>query len=559
MIKFSEIKYFRPDFEGRKADIESFLNNMKEAASYGCARENLLGYLKIMDEMDTMQNVAYIRSTMDTSDSFYDEEMNFYYETEPEVSVLDKRVAEIIISSPFKQDFGREFGSEFIKSNEAQLRLADECISADKVEESKLGQEYSKITAGCSVNFRGAECNFYGLMKHMLSCDRGERKEAYAAWAKLYESISGRLDEIYDRMIALRKNMAKKLGFKDYIEMAYLQNGHYFYDANDVAKFRKQVVETVVPLAAELFKRQKKRLGLDELYMYDEQIIFPDGNAEPKGGTEFLLNGAREMYGEISPETAEFFEFMLKGEYFDLETRPKKHMGGYCTFINNIGAPFIFSNFNKSSADVEVLTHEAGHAFQAYCASKCVPLSSLIWSSSDISEIHSMTMELFCHEYMEKFFKEDAGKYRFAHLAAAVQDIPYMCLVDHFQHEVYSHDYTAKERRAVWSRLEKIYMPWRKYDGNAFLEGGGYWMQKQHIFLYPFYYVDYALAQIGAFEFYDRYLKDKKSAWRDYLNLCRAGGSKSYPELFKIGGIAVPFEEGAVKRAVNPIAGRLLK
>ena len=559
MIKFSDIKYVRPDFERAKPDLEAFLNGMRGAKTYKEARDNFFGYQKIMDEMDTMQNIAYIRSTMDTNDAFYDGEMNFYYETDPEVSLLDKRLAEIIISSPFKEDFGREFGGEFMKSNEAQIRLADESVSQDKVEESKLGQEYSKITADCSVDFRGEKCNFYGLMKHMLSPDRNVRKQAYRAWAGLYESIADKLDAIYDRSIVLRKRMAEKLGFKDYIEMAYLSNGHYFYNADDVAKFREQVVETVVPLASELYERQKRRLKIDELYMYDEQIIFPGGNAEPAGGTKFLLDGAREMYGEISPETKEFFEFMLEGGYFDLETRPGKHMGGYCTFINNFGAPFIFSNFNKSSADVEVLTHEAGHAFQAYCASRRVPLSSLIWSSSDISEIHSMTMELFAHEHMEKFFKGDADKYRFAHLSEAVQDIPYMCLVDHFQHEVYSNNYTAKERRACWRRLEKIYMPWRKYDCNAFLEEGGYWMQKQHIFLYPFYYVDYALAQIGAFEFYDRYREDKKGTWEDYLNLCRAGGSKSYYELFEIGNITVPFAEGAVKKAVAPIAEMLLK
>lgn len=557
MVKFSDIKYVRPDIEECRAGLEKYLGGIKAADNYQKAREQFLGYQKIADGMDTMQNVAYIRSTLNTGDPFYEGEMNFFYETEAYVELADKKLAQIITTSPFKGDFEREFGSEFIKSLEAQLRLADESISNELVEESKLGQEYSKITAGCSVRFNGEECNFYGLSKHMLSCDRGVRKSAYTAWADLYESVSAKLDAIYDRMIALRKSMAEKLGFKDYIEMAYLKNGHYFYGPNDVTGFRKQVVKTVVPVAAELYERQRSRLGIDKLCMYDEGLVFPDGNAALAGDTAFLLKGAREMYAEISPETAEFFDFMLKGEYFDLETRPLKHMGGYCTFINDFKAPFIFSNFNHSSSDVDVLTHEAGHAFQAYCASKCVPLSSLIWSSSDISEIHSMTMELFTHGYMEKFFGKDADKYRYAHLSEAVKEIPYMCLVDHFQHEVYSHGYNAAQRRECWRRLEKIYMPWRDYDGNAFLEGGGFWMQKQHIFLYPFYYVDYALAQVGAFEFYNRYRKDKKGAWKDYLELCRAGGSQSYHSLFKTGGIAVPFEKGAVERAVAPIAEML--
>lgn len=558
MIKFSEIKYARPDIKKANGEFEKIIRGIAEAESYKKARENYLKFEKVSFDINTMYSVAFIRNTMDTRDKFYEDEMNFFFEENPKLDLIQKEVDKRVLDSPFRKDFESEFGAGFIKEMEAQILLADESVSDDKVEESKLGQEYSKITASCMVNFKGEECNFYGLMKHMLSPDRAERKEAYKAWANLYESISEKLDEIYDRMIVLRKRMAKKLGFKNYIEMAYLANGHYFYNADDVAKFRRQVVETVVPLASELFVRQRKRLGIDELYMYDEQIIFPDGNAEPAGGKEFLLDGAREMYGEISPETAEFFEFMLNGEYFDLETRPGKHMGGYCTFIKNYGAPFIFSNFNGSSADVDVLTHEAGHAFQAYCAYKCVPLASQIFSTSDISEIHSMTMELFAYPYMEKFFGKNADKYRYAHLSQALKDVPYMCLVDHFQHEVYSHDCTAKERRACWRRLEKIYMPWRKYDGNAFLEEGGYWMQKQHIFLYPFYYVDYALAQICAFEYYDRCRVDKKAAWNDYLNLCRAGGSQSYYQLFKTGGLTVPFKEGAVARAVKPIAEQLL-
>lgn len=558
MIKFSEIKYARPDLDKANAEFKKAMQGIASAKSYAQAREGYIHYEKVAFDVNTMYSVAFIRNTMDTRDKFYDGEMNFFFEENPKIELVQKDICKLVLDSPFVKDFEKEFGTDFIKGMEAQIRLADDCVSADKVEESKLGQEYSKITASCSVDFRGEECNFYGLMKHMLSRDREERREAYKAWADLYESVSGKLDEIYDRMIVLRKRMAEKLGFKSYIDMAYLLNGHYFYGAEDVAAFRRQVVETVVPVAAELYERQRERLGIDVLYMYDEQLIFPDGNAEPAGGKDFLLKGAKEMYGEISPETAEFFDFMLKGEYFDLETRPGKHMGGYCTFIHNYGAPFIFSNFNGSSADVDVLTHEAGHAFQAYSASKCVPLASQVFSSSDISEIHSMTMELFAHPYMEKFFGKDADKYRYAHLSEAVKVIPYMCLVDHFQHEVYSHDYTAKERRACWRRLEKIYMPWRKYDGNAFLEEGGYWMQKQHIFLYPFYYADYALAQISAFEYYDRCREDKKAAWRDYLNLCRAGGSQSYYELFKTGGLTVPFAEGAVERAVKPIAELLL-
>ncbi|MBO5328620.1 MAG: M3 family oligoendopeptidase, partial [Clostridia bacterium] len=532
MIKFSQIEYKRPNFEKAKADVKDFMQAFKNAKTYSEAKELFLQNEKAGEELSTMYCVASIRNTIDTSDKFYEDEMNFFYEELPKLNLINKEAGELLLSSPFKADFEREFGSDMIKGIEAQQKLADESIIPLQVEESQLCQEYSKVTATAKIEFMGEECNFYGLLKHMQSTDRTVRKSAYIAWATLYKSISDKLDSIYSRLCELRVEMAKKLGFNNFVEMAYLSNGHYYYTAEDVANFRKQVVEEVVPAATALYEKQRNRLGVDTLYYYDESLCFPEGNATPIGDKDYLVNCAKEMYGELSKETGEFFNFMVQNELFDLETKPNKHMGGYCTFLDKYKAPFIFSNFNGTSADVDVLTHEAGHAFQAYSAAKNVALSSQVWSTNEISEIHSMSMEHFTYPWMEKFFGKNADKYRYTHLSEAVQVVPYLCLVDHFQHEVFKNpSMSAKERRTVWKNLEKVYMPWRKYDGVEFLEEGGFWMQKQHIFLYPFYYVDYALAQMGAFEYYGKSKRDKKAAWADYTALCNAGGSKSYYEL----------------------------
>lgn len=254
----------------------------------------------------------------------------------------------------------------------------------------------------------------------------------------------------------------------------------------------------------------------------------------------------------MSPETGEFFNFMTDHHLFDLTTRAGKSGGGYCTFLDGYKAPFIFSNFNGTSADVDVLTHEAGHAFQAYSASRIHPLSSQVWSTNEVSEIHSQTMELFAYSAMDKFFGAEADKYRYAHLTETIKTQPYLCLVDHFQHEVYAEENLTGEKLAeIWHKLEKVYMPWRDYDGAEFLEKGGFWMQKQHIFLNPFYYVDYSLAQMGAFEYYLRYLNDKEATWQDYLKLCRSGGSKPYFETLKEGNLSNPFKAGTVKRIAD--------
>lgn len=557
MFKFSEIKYERPDLEKAKESAFAYIAAFKAAKTYEEARAIYVAHAKENEALETMYTVASIRNTIDTNDKFYEAEMNFFYEELPKLQVVGRQENEAELASPFKADFEREFGGDMIKRTEATLKLVDESIIPEQVEEAKLGQEYSKITAACTTQFRGGQCNFYGLLKHMQSTDREERREAFVAWSKLYESVADKLDDIYLRLVALRRTMAEKLGFNSYVDMAYLANGHYYYGAEEVAKFRKQVVDVIVPAAAELYERQRERIGVDKLRYYDEQLIYPEGNATPVGDMKYLVDGARQMYRELSPETGEFFDFMIEHELFDLETRPGKHMGGYCTFIPQYGAPFIFSNFNGTSADVDVLTHEAGHAFQAYTAAKYVTLPSQIWSTSEISEIHSMSMEHFAYPWMDKFFGGNADKYRYAHLSEAVKVVPYLCLVDHFQHEVFANNFDAKGLRACWRRLEKIYLPWRDYDGVEFLEEGGFWMQKQHIFLYPFYYVDYALAQLGAFEYYTRSKRDRAAAWKDYYNLCKAGGSKSYFELLKTGNLSNPFEDGSVKRAVEGVLEEL--
>ncbi len=386
----------------------------------------------------------------------------------------------------------------------------------------------------------------------MQSTDRQERKEAMTAWGDLYEEIAPKLDEIYDKMVALRAGMAKKLGFDSYIDYIYLARGRYDYGAKDVEEFRRQVREVIVPLCRRLREEQAARLGVEKLCYYDEALVFPEGNAVPEGDRAELVEKARRMYRELSKETGEFFDFMADHDMFDLETKQGKRGGGYCTFLPEYKSPFIFANFNGTNADVNVLTHEAGHAFEAYTASRNIKLMDMVFSSYEVAEIHSMTMEYFTHPWMELFFGDKAGRYLYSHVMEALEAVPYMVCVDEFQHKVFENpSMTAFDRRKVWKELEKVYLPWRDYDGHKFLEEGGFWMQKQHIFLFPFYYIDYALAQMGAFEFYGRMKKDRDQAWKDYYRLCQAGGSKGYFELLDLAGLSSPFAEGTVKRAVE--------
>ena len=544
MKKFAELQYVRPDMEKIFARVSGDIAVLKEAKNYEEFRNAYMDYVEADTELETSKTVAHIRNTINLLDEFYEAEMVYFNSQMPKYEILKKEMGEVIVASPFKAEMEKEFGTILIQNMEAQKQLSDESIVDDQVKEAELVSRFMKTQAAATVEFKGEQIGNYGLLKIMQSTDRAERKEAFEAWAKLYEGIAPTLEEVYDGLVKVRAGMAKKLGFKSFIPMGYLRRRRFDYTEKELEVFRKQVREVVVPAAAKLYERQKEALGIDTLYYYDESIASPSGNPVPIGDKEYLVGEAQKMYRELSKESGEFFDFMMEYELFDLDSKHGKRAGGYCTTLPQ----YIFSNFNGTDADVNVLTHEAGHAFAGFTAAKYQKTPELCHSTSEINEIHSMSMELWTYPWMENFFGDKAEEYRREHLADALMKIPYMLCVDEYQHKVFENpEMTTMERRAVWSGLEKIYMPWRNYAGNEFLESGAFWIKQQHIFLYPFYYVDYAMAQMGAFEFYTKMKEDRKAAWADYYKLCAAGGSMGYFDLLKYSGLHKVLEDGSVK------------
>ena len=560
MIRFSEMAYQRPDLDGLKAAVEEATRKVRAAGSGAEIREIYFDVQKLEEAADTMFSICHVRNTIDTNDRFYDGEMRWLREETARMIPTFTAWNEALAKSPFRAELEAEFGPQLFRMIDADLLTSDEKIISETIREGELRQKYQKITAGAATEFQGEKCNFYGLLKHMQSTDREERKEAFTAWAGLYEQISGDLDALYGEMVRIRAAMAQKMGFGSYTEMAYILRNRFDYTQEDAARFREQVRTIITPAVAEIREAQRKKLGVDRLRYYDEELKFPDGNAVPIGTAKELVEKAHRMYREMSPETGDFFDFMTEYGLYDLETRPGKNMGGYMTRFPLYQAPFIFSNFNGTDADVDVLTHEAGHAFQGYLAMRSIPVAALSGSTAEINEIHSMSMEHFAYPWMEYFFGEKTEKYLTAHLMGALCTIPYLVSVDEFQHAVYAHpEMTPMDWRKTWREIEKKYMPWRDYDGNAFLEGGGFWMQKLHIFQYPFYYIEYALAQICAFQYYGRMKENRKAAWEDYLRLCRAGGTKGYYELLRIGNLRNPFENGTVEASTGHVIEELRK
>ena len=549
MEKFKDLPYKRPDIATLKREAARCIRAVEKAESFAQADAAFLRLHDVILPAATQNSIAEIRRTINTKDPFYDTEAQFYNKALPMLSPMLKKGVGVLLSSRFRPQFEEKYGAQLLRIMETLRRTLSAKIIVPAIKENRLTTQYSKTAAACGVEFMGERCNFYGLLRHMESTDRAERKAAFEAWAKLYEEASPTLEKQYAKLVKLRRGMAKRMGYGSYIDYVYETRNRYDYNAADTEVFREAVRKYITPLCAELYEAQKERLGVDTLRYYDEKLCFADGNAVPEGTPEELVEKARRMYDELSPETGEFFAFMQEHELFDLVTRENKHLGGYCTALPEYKAPFIFSNFNGTSADVDVLTHEAGHAFQNYYASRRVQLYESSASTSEINEIHSMSMELFTYPYMELFFGDKADIYRYAHFTDAIKTIPYLVSVDEFQHRVFGNPGSGPaDWRRFWREIEGKYMPWRDYDGNAFLESGGFWMQKQHVFLYPFYYVDYALAQLGAFALYRRELTSG-DGWAQYLKLCEDGGKYGYFETLERAGIPIPLREETVRDA----------
>ncbi|MBQ9593649.1 MAG: M3 family oligoendopeptidase, partial [Lachnospiraceae bacterium] len=532
--RFDELPYTRPDFDEARKLLADWTARVQNASSYPAVRAVLLESDEKMKEFYSQGTIVMVRHTIDTRDEFYEKENEYLNQNMPLLMPSMLALSEAFSASPFRADLEEEFGRQYFVSLDLQKKSFCEANIPLMQREAQLTDEYQKIMAGCSVDFMGETCNLYGLQKHFEDEDREVRRAAWNAYRDFYHDNEPRLEEIWDELIRIRNEMGRNLGFDNFIPLGYMQQGRTDYGMEEVASFREQVRRELVPLCEKLYEAQAKRLGLDRVMVWDEKRVFPDGNAVPAGDDNFMISTAQKMYHDLSPETGEFIDFMIDHNLLDLQNKPGKASTGYMTALPDKKAPFVFSCFNHTIFDMQVLSHELGHAFAGYEAMREQPISDYYSESTDIAEIHSMSMEQFCYPYAEWFFGADADKYRFQHLQEAITFVPFGVAVDEFQHICYANpDLTPKERTYEWHKLEEKYMPWRTYENDEFMERGGYWYHKLHIYLYPFYYINYTLTTMGAMEFKKKMAEEPEQAWKDYLALCQVGGSKSYLETLR--------------------------
>ena len=554
-MKFSEMPYSRPDMEALAAATTQTLEAMKAAPKAAGQIAAYDAYEKKMQTAGTMQQIAYIRHTINTKDEFYNAENDYMDEIGPKLQELTHRVNTALLESPYRAELERHYGALMFKNLEIAARSFSPAIVELMQEENKLVSEYQNLYASATVEFDGKTMPLPLLGPYKQDPDRAVRKAAYEADAKFFDSHREELDILYDKLVKVRDAQAKKMGLPNYILLGYDRMGRNCYTAKDVAAFRYQIAEDMVPIVAKVKEAQRRRIGVEKLAFYDEPISFADGNAVPEGTPDEILAAGKKMYQELSPETAEFIDFMFENELFDVLSRDGKAPGGYCTEIADYKSPFIFSNFNATAGDVDVLTHEAGHAFEAYRAFK-QELPSLLHSPTiEACECHSMSMEFLTAPWHHLFFGKQTDKYELGHCEDALVFIPYGCMVDEFQHKVYENpEMTPEQRNELWLSLEKKYRPWIDFDNLPFYSRGGGWQRQLHIYEVPLYYIDYCMAQTVAFQFWNLSRENYAEAWKRYMTFVDKAGTATFAELVESAGLKVPYHAGCIKEIGESIS-----
>lgn len=547
--------YSRPDMEALAAATTQTLEAMKAAPNAAGQIAAYDAYEKKMQTAGTMQQIAYIRHTINTKDEFYNAENDYMDEIGPKLQELTHRVNTALLESPYRAELERHYGALMFKNLEIAARSFSPAIVELMQEENKLVSEYQNLYASATVEFDGKTMPLPLLGPYKQDPDRAVRKAAYEADAKFFDSHREELDTLYDKLVKVRDAQAKKMGLPNYIPLGYDRMGRNCYTAKDVAAFRDQIAEDMVPIVAKVKEAQRRRIGVEKLAFYDEPISFADGNAVPEGTPDEILAAGKKMYQELSPETAEFIGFMFENELFDVLSRDGKAPGGYCTEIADYKSPFIFSNFNATAGDVDVLTHEAGHAFEAYRAFK-QELPSLLHSPTiEACECHSMSMEFLTAPWHHLFFGKQTDKYELGHCEDALVFIPYGCMVDEFQHKVYENPgMTPEQRNELWLSLEKKYRPWIDFDNLPFYSRGGGWQRQLHIYEVPLYYIDYCMAQTVAFQFWNLSRENYAEAWKRYMTFVDKAGTATFAELVESAGLKVPYHAGCIKEIGESIS-----
>ena len=550
-IKFADIQPETPTIEQVTAEYQAINAALDKAEGKSDRELALQQWEDLRRRLDTWSAMTSLNFSQDTTNQDYQKAQEYSDRLKPKLTALEVAMKQRLLDSQHRAELESILGQQAFSLWSADVTTFEPAIEADLVEESELINQYVQLLASAKIEFKGETVNLSGIRQYTEAGDRQTRYEAEKARWNFFSQNKAQLDSIYDRLVKLRHQMAQKLGYDNYIGLGYKRMQRIDYNEADVARYRDEVVAKVVPLAQKIIDRQAKKLNLDRICFWDESVFDLQGNPKPQGDHDWMLGQAQQMFNAMHPELGSFFETMVEGNFMDLKTRPGKAGGGFCTGFPTAGVPYIFANFNQTKGDVEVFTHEMGHAFQAW-QSRNLPLIDYLWPTLESCEIHSMSLEFLTWSQMDKFFGDDAERFRQIHLAQSILFLPYGCAVDHFQHLVYANpEATPQARNEMWQQMEARYLPWREYGDLEYPALGGLWQEKQHIYCSPFYYIDYTLALCCAMQFWVKAESDFDAALTEYIALCQRGGKAPFQSLTKSANLVSPFQSGSLADVVT--------
>lgn len=562
-MKFSEFPYARPDVDKVVADFNALTERFKACNTADGQIEIIKDYRDTLIPFMSTRNIASIRYTINTKDPFYYEENKFFNKINP---IVDKALVEFgnaVLKSDFIPEIKKEFGDIFITNLQFKAKSMSSDIIELMQEENALNAKYQEFNANAQIPFNGQLLTIPAINVLMNSDDREVRKAAYKALSDFYCANGEFYDNVYDELVKNRTAQAKKMGLDSYTQLGYIRRNRNCYTPEDVAVFRKQIIEDIVPAINKAKQMHLERIGqpAGQIKIYDNDFYFADGNPKTFESADDMMAATVEVFKELSPETKEYIELMEGGKYYDAPSREGKRVGAYCNYIPQYKAPFVFLNYAGSAADVTTTFHEFGHGFNAFFGRQSEN-TILNQYTLDIAEIHSMTMEFMTEGGLNKFFEsdEDIQKQKLSHLEHCLTFLAYGTMVDHFQHIVYDNpDMTPAQRNEAWRDLERQYRPFMDFDNIEYYETGRTWQRQQHLFSAPFYYIDYVLAQTIAFQFWAIGTEDFKKSFNMYVELTKKGGRFTFTDLIRQSGLKVPFEEGALKFIAEKVMAELNK
>lgn len=547
MIQFKDIPYLRPDMDRIEAEMKAGTDALEKAQTFPEAYYALLSLEAPRRKFMTMATYVEARNTMDTNDQLWAQEQAWFDQAKTRWDALVVQLGKVLNATAFRKEFEHHLGTEMFCQAETTGRAFSPEIASDLEEESVLSAQYSKISGNLSVEMDGKRYTMGELSRLQDPNSREDREKFDGLRQKAFAEHSQELDKLYDDLTHVRDRMAKKLGFASYTDMGYCRQGRTGYTREDIAAFRREIEKSITPVVAAIYEKQRQQLGYEELWAFDEDVSFAgDGPKLRDGEVEELFD---DIFGPLSPESRVYYQDLRRCQFYDLGDRKGKIRGAYSNYMPLYEMPFVFETFDRSPGAVKTFAHECGHGLHSYLK-RGEPFVESGNATSDICEIHSMAMEFFIWPYLDRLYSpEDVEKYKFFHIKTALSFLPYGAAVDEFQTEVYDHpEMTPQQRLDLWKDLERRYLPWRKYKHEGFLSEGRAWQRQTHIYKWPFYYIDYVLAQVCALQFHFMDEEDHETAWNSYLKLLRCSGFQPFAETLELAGLESPFAPGVVEK-----------